>query len=176
MSQSHLPENENTEKLALTEDQLRQLSFSLGTEEYAIPLLSVKEVIALPETTPVPFSPSYFVGIMNLRGQVISVLDLRLKLGIKAQNTAETVVIICDLQPLSIGVVVNAVNNVLTLKPEELGPKPDIGNSKASEYIAGVCKRDSKLILLLDIAKALDVADLAAIKNAQKHNINGKAA
>jgi purine-binding chemotaxis protein CheW len=85
----------------------RYLSFSLGTEEYAIPLLAVKEVIAMPEFTSVPYTPSHFLGIMNLRGQVISVMDLRKKLGIKPGSTAETAVIICDLSPLCIGVVVD---------------------------------------------------------------------
>ncbi len=74
----------------------RFLCFSLGNEHYAIPLLTVKEVIAPPETTPVPQTPAYFKGIMNLRGQVISVIDLRTKLGIKPLQSAENAVIICD--------------------------------------------------------------------------------
>ena len=72
----------------------RFLCFSLGVEEYAIPLLEVREVIAMPEYTPVPYTPPYFLGIMNLRGQVISVMDLRQKLGVTARGDAETTVII----------------------------------------------------------------------------------
>ena len=71
----------------------RYLSFSLGSEDYAIPLLSVKEVIAVPEITPIPFTPSHFLGIMNLRGQVISIIDLRSKLGIKTKRERRNV---CD--------------------------------------------------------------------------------
>jgi purine-binding chemotaxis protein CheW len=141
----------------------RHLGFSLGAEDYAIPLLCVKEVIAVPEVTPIPFTPPHFKGIMNLRGQVISVIDLRTKLGIKPQNTSENAVIICDLQSVCLGVVVDSINSVLSPAENELSGKPDIMNSKASEYITHVYRKDKKLILFLDIAKALSVEDLLAI-------------
>jgi purine-binding chemotaxis protein CheW len=136
----------------------RFLQFSLGNEVYAIPLLSVKEVIAFPEITPIPYAPSHFLGIMNLRGKIISIIDLRTKFGIKAEVNPETAVIICDLFPLTLGVVVNSVNSVLTLNPDEICPKPDIENRK-SDYMTGVARKDTKLTLLIDIAKALDVKD-----------------
>src|SRR4051812_41249332 len=101
-------------------DQNRFLSFSLGNEEYGVPLLAVKEVIAMPEITPIPYTPSYFLGIMNLRGQVISVMDLRQKLGVKPSQSSETAVIICDLNSLSIGVVVDSINSVLNPVEAEL--------------------------------------------------------
>ena len=91
----------------------RYLCFSLGEETFAIPLLSVREVIAVPEITRVPQTPAHFMGIMNLRGQVISILDLRTKMGIKVQKTSETPVIICDLSPLCVGVVVDSIQAVL---------------------------------------------------------------
>lgn len=143
----------------------RFLSFSLGGEDYAIPLLNVKEVIAVPETTPIPFAPAHCVGIMNLRGQVISVIDLRTKFGIKSQNQAENAVIICDLAPLCLGVVVDSINAVLTPTAAEMSSKPDIHGSKASEYITHVYSKDKKLVLFLDISKALSVEDVRAIKN-----------
>lgn len=87
----------------------RYLTFRLAQEFFAIPLLQVKEVIAMPEVTPVPQTPPHFIGIMNLRGQVITVLDLRLKLGIKPQKGAETAVVIRDLADVSVGVVVDSV-------------------------------------------------------------------
>lgn len=144
----------------------RFLSFSLGKEDYAVPLLSVKEVIAMPEFTTIPYTPTHFLGIMNLRGQVISVIDLRTKFNIKAEAGAETAVIICDLKPLCLGIVVNSVNSVLSLTPGEINPRPEIHSSKASDYIMGVTRKDKQLILLIDIAKALDVADQTALKQA----------
>ncbi len=144
--------------------QNRYLSFSLGAEEYAVPLLVVKEVIALPEITPIPFSAPHVLGIMNLRGQVISVVDLRTRLGIKPQSGAETGVIICDLGATTLGVVVDSINSVVSPKPDELSDKPEV-TSKNSEYIEQVFRRGKDLVLLINIARALGVQELAPIKN-----------
>ena len=138
----------------------RYLSFSLGKEGYAIPLLSVKEVIAVPEITSIPFTPPHFLGIMNLRGQVISIIDFRTKLGIKPEGGAETSVIICDLAPLVIGVVVDSINAVVSPTVQDISDRPDVQSSRNTDYITGVIHRDKALILLLDIGKALGVEDL----------------
>lgn len=159
-------EKESETSLISTGD--RFLSFAVGTEEYAIPLLSVKEVIAVPEITPVPYTPPYFLGIMNLRGQVISVIDFRQKLGVKSKTTQETAVIICDLNPSSLGVVVDSVNSVLSPSASEVSPKPAIQSSKATDFITSVYRKDKQLVLLLDIAKALNVEDHKAISQAQQ--------
>lgn len=150
------------------EEGKRYLSFTLGTEDYAIPLLAVKEVIAVPEITPIPFTPPHFLGIMNLRGQVISVIDLRTKLGIQPKAAAETAIIICDLDSLSLGVVVDSINSVLCPGESEISGKPDIQSNRNTDYITNVFRKDKKLVLLLDVAKALSVEDLqAASKNSQ---------
>lgn len=140
----------------------RYLSFTLGQEDYAIPLLSVKEVIALPEVTPMPFTPPHFVGIMNLRGQVISVIDLRQKLGIKSGAAAETSVIICDLSPMVLGVVVDSINFVLSPDPSEMTEKPEMQGSRNTDYISSVYRKEEKLIMFLDIRKTLGVSDVQA--------------
>jgi purine-binding chemotaxis protein CheW len=146
----------------------RYLAFSLGTENFAVPLLSVREVIAMPEVTPVPHTPSHFIGIMNLRGQIISVIDLRTKFKFKTQGsqTEETAVVICNLNGVTLGVVVDAVNSVLTVDAGQVQDKPQIERSVKSEYILGVTQKDDKLVLLIDLAHALDVADYAAAKAA----------
>jgi purine-binding chemotaxis protein CheW len=143
----------------------RFLIFSLCGEEYAVPLLKVKEVIALTETTPVPYSPPHFKGIMNLRGQVISVIDLRAKLKMpKADGSQETAIIILDLSPLSLGVIVDSVESVLAVAKDEIQPPPDVGGANTN-YIRGVTRKDKKLILLLDIEKTLSVEDLRTMKS-----------
>ncbi len=161
------------EEQSLEQRQKRQgdrfLSFSLGQEEYAIPLLEVKEVIAVPDITPIPFTPAHFLGIMNLRGQVISVIDLRTKLGVKPEASAETAVIICDLSPLCLGVVVDSINSVVAPGANEMSAKPDVQSNKNTDFITGVFKRDKDLILLLDIGKALDVEDLQILANQAKN-------
>ncbi len=154
--------------LAENDQAVRYLSFTLGAEEYAIPLLTVREVIAVPEVTPIPFTPPHFLGIMNLRGQVISIVDLRQKLGIKPQPVSETAVIICDLAPLCLGVVVDSINSVLLPRAEELSAKPDIQSSKATDYITQIYRKDKKLVLLLDIQKTLGTEDYQMLAKAQK--------
>ncbi len=144
----------------------RFLAFSLGEEEYAVPLLSVKEVIAMPEITAIPYTPPHFLGIMNLRGQVISVIDLRLKFNMKATSNQETAVIICDLSPLCLGIVVDSVNQVLSLTEEDIQPRPEVESNKKTDYIMGVTRHDKNLILLLDIVRTLNVEDHLAAKNA----------
>jgi purine-binding chemotaxis protein CheW len=146
----------------------RYLRFSLGEEEYAVPLLKVREVIAMPEVTPIPQTPNYFLGIMNLRGQVITVMDLRTKLGIKAEMGAETSVIITDLGEISVGVVVDSINAVLNPDPKDLSDKPEISSGKTSEYITGVYKKEHGLVLLLNIAKLLNFEDKQILTNSGK--------
>lgn len=163
-----MSENIKSSKSKLTEGAQRYLAFTLGVENYAMPLLAVKEVIAMPEITPIPQSPAHFLGIMNLRGQIISIIDMRLKFGLKADRTAETVVIICDLAPLCLGIVVNRVDSVLTLTEGDINPRPEVQGHKMSAYIEGVTKHHNNLVLLLDIARALDVADRQAMVAAQK--------
>jgi len=151
-----------------TEMNDRYLSFSLGTEDYAIPLLSVREVIAIPEITPVPQSSSYFLGIMNLRGQVISVIDLRSKLSIKPSNSTESAIIICDLHPNSLGVVVDSINSVINANPHQISEKPEIHSQKNTDYIQNVYRDKDKLIVLLDISKVLNIQEMREITNANQ--------
>lgn len=146
----------------------KYLCFALGQERFAIPLLSIKEVVAMPETTKVPYTPAHFLGIMNLRGQVISIFDLRLKLGLKVESTSETAVIICDFNPLCFGVVVNSVDSVLNLTADQIGPKPDIESRINTDFISGVIHHDQKLVLLLNLTKALNVEDMMALKRANE--------
>lgn len=138
----------------------RFLSFSIGREEFAMPLLDVREVIAMPEVTPLPFTPNHFLGIMNLRGQVISVIDFRIKICAKAERTPETALIISSIGDVCIGVVVDSINQVISVEDSEISEKPEIQSTKSSDYILKICRVDEKLILLIDVAKALGVDDL----------------
>lgn len=147
-------------------DNARYLCFDLGNREFAIPLLSAKEVIGVPEVTAVPQSPAHFLGIMNLRGNVISVMDLRVKLGVKPNATGanENTVIILDLGDYNLGVVVDRVNSVQTVDKEQVSDPPVVETTTKSEYITGVFRKEEKLILMLDISKALSVEDRSVIK------------
>lgn len=158
---------EGTDTAMQTDSSERYIRFSLGEEEYAMPLLSVREVIAMPDITRIPQTPPYFLGIMNLRGQVITILDLRTKLGIKPANTSEVAVIICDLSSICIGVVVDSINSVLTPKTGEISERPVMQGGKNSEYITGIYRKEAGLVLLLDISKLLSVEDQGALAKTQ---------
>ncbi|MBI2520687.1 MAG: purine-binding chemotaxis protein CheW [Bdellovibrio sp.] len=146
-----------------TTQEQRYLTFSLGAEEYAIPLLSVREVMAVPEITPMPFTPSYFLGLMNLRGQVISIIDLRHKLGIKPVTAHENGVIICEMQAGHLGILVDSVNAVVTPGADAITSPPEVTGSLSLECVAGVFRHQEKLILLIDLEKTLSGDDRKAM-------------
>ena len=134
--------------VAKTEDT-RYLSFSLGAEDFAVPLLNVREVIGVPECTSLPFTPEYVLGIMNVRGQVITVIDLRKRLGMSIDKlTHESAVVVCEM---------NGVNQVLSPKSDELHEKPEVEKNSRSEYIEKIFRRDRHLVMFLDVSKILDV-------------------
>ncbi|EQC46675.1 chemotaxis protein CheW [Bacteriovorax sp. Seq25_V] len=161
-------ENFNKETLK-NGDVHRFLEFSLGAEDYAIPLLSVREVISVPETTPIPKAPPHFLGIMNLRGQVISVVDLRTKLKIKAkEENAEESVIIVDINGMNLGIVVDSINKVLAFNTNEINEVPEIDTQVNADYIQGVYRKEDTLTVLLDVAKVLDLSDMKALSGARK--------
>jgi purine-binding chemotaxis protein CheW len=162
-------EKDNVTKMKRTNAELsRFIEFSLGKEDYAIPLLMVREVISVPDTTPIPKSPPHFLGIMNLRGQVISVVDLRKKLKVEAKQDKEEAVIIVDIGGMNIGVVVDSINKVLAFSSDEVSEMPEVENQINTNYIFGVYRKENSLTVLLDIAKVLDLKDLEAISGSKK--------
>jgi purine-binding chemotaxis protein CheW len=147
-------------------NQERFIEFSLGKEDYAIPLLMVREVISIPETTPIPKAPKHFIGLMNLRGQVISIVDLRTKLTITPNtNVSDSAVIIVDFNNVNIGIVVDSINKVLAFSTTEIQEMPEVTTQVKSDYILGVHKKEDGLTVLLDIAQCLDVKDYSVLDN-----------
>ncbi|MBI99607.1 MAG: chemotaxis protein CheW [Halobacteriovoraceae bacterium] len=149
------------------EKSQRYLQFDLGNESYAIALLNVKEVIPVPETTPLPNAPTYYIGIMNLRGQIISIVDLRKRLKINKKEDAEEAVIIVDFAGVSIGLVVDSINYVLNVATSEITEVPEIRSQVNAQYVQGVHRGQGKLTIMLDLAKALNISEIAGLqKNA----------
>lgn len=137
------------------------LQFKLGNEFYAVPLLKVQEVIPIPETTTIPNSPSHYVGIMNLRGQIISVVDLRKKLKVKAsEQKNEEAVIIVNFTELSIGLVVDSINRVLNIEVGDVTEVPEVNKQLNTKYIQGVYRSEDNLTVLLDLENALDINEI----------------
>lgn len=146
----------------------RFIEFGLGKENYAVSLLMVREVISIPETTPIPTSPSHFLGIINLRGQIISVIDLRKKLKIEANSDKEEVVIIVDVGGENVGVVVDSINKVLAFSSDDVSEMPAVDAQINTRFIFGVYKKENSLTILLDIAKILSSKDMLAIADSKK--------
>jgi purine-binding chemotaxis protein CheW len=159
----------STDTINETNNSERFLVFSLRDQDYAIPLLNVKEVIAIPEITPIPYSPSHFKGIMNLRGQIISVIDLRLKFKFPpSDQTQETAIIILDLDSVFFGVIVDTIDCVLAVESADLRPSPDIDNQTRHDCITGVTQKGEKLVLVLDIHRTLSIEDRNTLRKASQ--------
>lgn len=144
-----------------TENLLRYLEFTLGEEHFAIPLLQVRELISVPETTEVPFSPKYFVGIMNLRGQVISIIDLRKKMGIQNINDelTEEAVIIVEYGSISLGVIVDEICKVLAVDESQVQEIPSI-EAKSNIGHNKVYKNGDNLVQLIELDSILNISEL----------------
>lgn len=158
--------NEFNQKSEVSQRTERYLQFDLGQESYAIHLLTVKEVIPVPETTPLPNSPSSYIGIMNLRGQIISIIDLRKKLNISQQpEEVEEAVIIVEIQGVSIGVVVDSINRVLNVEVAAITEVPEVSSQINARYIEGVFQGDKNLTILLDLASVLNIHEIKKIQS-----------
>jgi purine-binding chemotaxis protein CheW len=166
---SSTPSTTSASKARQADTNQRYLAFLLGKEQYAIPLLQVKEVIEMTEPTPIPKAPPYFKGVINLRGQVISVLDLRSKMNLsKIENGPKTAIIILDLDSnLCLGVVVDRINSVLAFQTEDISSPPETLTG-THQYLTGVAKKDKRMTLLLDIRAALNIQDIEATQNNKK--------
>jgi purine-binding chemotaxis protein CheW len=150
--------NENNTQSSF--EKSRYLEFQLGSEKYAIELLSVKEVIPVPDTSPIPKSPPHFVGIMNLRGHVISIIDLRKKLQVQpSEDKSEEAVVIINIEHISIGMIVDNISRVMLVSEEDIKPVPKVDNNVNSSYINGVIQSEQQITTILDLTKLLDIAD-----------------
>lgn len=134
----------------------RYLEFVLGKESYAVELLKVKEVITPPEMTPIPKAPPYVCGLINLRGLVLTVVDLRKKLGIVPdKETSQNAVIIFDLEDRLVGVVVDSIQKVLHIQADHIKQVPD-GDGQTAAFFQGILQHDDKLTMWLDPKTLLD--------------------
>lgn len=129
------------------------LTFSIGGSSYAIDILSVQEIRGYTEPTRIAHSVRHLLGIINLRGAIVSILDLRSMLGAAARPfNSETVVIVISLHGKVFGVVVDAVNDVVQLSRNSLKPAPEVGSEVDARYIGAIATLDDRLLMLLDIA------------------------
>lgn len=139
-----------------SKEVLQLVTFRLGNEEFSLDILRVQEIIRHMDLTRVPRTPDFVEGVINLRGRVIPVLDLRKRFGLPAdERTNETRIIVVDVDNRTVGLKVDAVSEVLRLPADTVEPPPAIVTGAESDYIRGVGKLDGRLIILLDVSKIL---------------------
>jgi purine-binding chemotaxis protein CheW len=145
----------------------KYLIFQLAQEEFGIRVLKVREIMGLQEITAVPQTPAHIKGVINLRGKVVPVVDLRLKFGLAAAESQRTCIIVTQLQSESgvilIGVVVDGVSEVLNLTGAEIEDTPDFGEELAGRYLLGMAKVKGKVKILLDLDKVLSAPELSGL-------------
>jgi len=142
----------------------KYLTFVLADEEYGLEILKVREIIGMMDITAVPRTPNYVKGVINLRGKVIPVVDLRLKMGMpEAQRTDQTCIIVVDIGEVEMGVIVDEVSEVLDIDSGDIEDAPSFGTHVKTDFILGMGKADGKVTILLDISKLLSQEDLASV-------------
>lgn len=140
--------------------------FSLCHEAYGVPLSVVREVIALAQVTRVPNMPAYFHGLINLRGSIISVIDLRKKLNLSEHKFEEkkTCIIISEIDDFVLGFIVDDIQSVVGLHDEDIQKDIQLQSKVDHEYISGVAKRQDGLTIILEMGKILNIEELRALK------------
>lgn len=143
-------------QIGFARDGSQYLTFTLGEEEYGVEILKVQEIKGYSAVTPIPNTPPYVKGVMNLRGTIIPVVDLRSKLSMaQADYNQFTVIVVVKVGSKTRGLVVDSVSDVLNIPQGDIQEAPDFGSEVDAAYISGMAKAGDKLIVLLDIDKVL---------------------
>jgi purine-binding chemotaxis protein CheW len=141
---------------AIEDPLLQWVTFRLGQETYGINVMQVQEVLRMTEIAPVPGAPNYVLGIINLRGNVVTVIDTRSRFGLPpAEDTDSTRIVIIEAADNIVGIRVDSVAEVVNLRSSEIETAPNVGNDESSKYIQGVYSRDGDILILVDVNKLL---------------------
>jgi purine-binding chemotaxis protein CheW len=146
---------------------LRWVTFKLDNETYGVNVMQVQEVLRMTDIAPVPGAPDYVLGIVNLRGNVVTVVDTRARFGLPpGELTDATRIVIIETDKIIVGIQVDSVAEVVNLRGSEIESAPNVGNDETSRYIQGVFSREGEILILVDLNKLLsddewsDVASL----------------
>lgn len=143
------------------------LTFTLGDEEYGIDILKVQEIRGYDAVTRIANTPEFIKGVINLRGIIVPIVDMRIKFRLATVSYDQfTVVIILSLGHRVVGIVVDSVSDVLTLKPEQLRPTPELSAALDTRYILGLGTVDERMLILVDIEKLMSSGEMALIAEA----------
>ena len=138
--------------------------FLVGKESFGVDIGRVQEIVTVPEITRVPDTLDFLEGIINLRGKIVSIIDLRKRLRINGtERNKKNRILVTEIDGRVVGLVVDEVSEVLRLNPDNIEPPPEMVNSVGAEYITGVGKLEDKIIMLLDVAKILKTSEINAL-------------
>ena len=157
-------EDRSTERKALTALAGKYLTFKLDVEEFGLEILKVQEIIKMMDITRVPRTPEFVRGVINLRGKVIPIIDLRRRFGLDSKShDKHTRIIVIEINNMIVGFVVDSVSEVLRIPASTVEPPPPVVSGLESEYISGVGKLEDRLLILLDLDRLLSRADIEAL-------------
>lgn len=157
----------STDAIAMTSsaDAAEYLAFTLGKEEYGIDIQKVGEIRSYEAPTRIASAPEFVKGVINLRGLIVPIVDMRIKFSLgRADYNAFTVVIILHIGGRTVGMVVDSVSDVTMLTPEQIKPAPDIASAVATEYITGLGTIDERMLILVDIEGLMGSQDMGLIE------------
>jgi len=142
----------------------KYLTFFLGEQEYGVEILKVREIIGMVQITPVPRTPDFVEGVINLRGKIIPVIDLRGKFDLESvERTEETCIIVIDVAGVEMGIIVDKVSEVQDIAAGQIEETPDFGATVDTDFILGIARNESQVTVLLDICQVLTDEQVAAV-------------
>ncbi len=154
------PDSDNNNEL------LRWVTFNLDKEIYGVNVMQVREVLRYTDIAPVPGAPAYVLGIINLRGNVVTVIDTRMRFGLStAAITDNSRIMIIESDKQQIGILVDSVSEVVDLKTSDIDDTPNVGTEESAKFICGVCNRNDELLILIDLNKLLTAEEWQEVAN-----------
>jgi purine-binding chemotaxis protein CheW len=148
-----------------SQDAVEALAFTLGNEEYGINILKVQEIRGYDSVTRIANAPAFIKGVVNLRGIIVPIVDMRIKFKLGTPTYDQfTVVVILNIGERVVGMVVDSVSDVITLTQDQIKPAPDLGSALDTDYLIGLGTVDERMLILVDIDKLMSSADMGLIE------------
>lgn len=155
----------NKANISADDPILQWVTFHLSGETYGVNVMQVQEVLRYTEIAPVPGAPSYVIGIINLRGNVVTVIDTRHRFGLEpGEITDNTRIVIIEAEKHVVGILVDSVAEVVYLRQSEIETAPNVGNEESAKFIQGVCHKNEELLILIELDKLLTEDEWADIE------------